>query len=428
MHNSLYQFCISRTVSTDLGQKFTILRVNSKLVDAKNLNKYFKKILKKSVKREEFRYLLNYTVSNMPQALDDLNLLTILIIMSKLDIRDQLLFNSILPFLYKINDFNKIIECLLYSSMLFKDDDNLKLFATKLIFDLPSHLDSINYNNISKLCESLCFLNLYSEEFASLISTLVDKKTLARGEIEMLNFSSILNYLSRVRSGDEAVWSMYANYSLNNLLTTNYKPVIKLLQSFVNRNIHHKVLFRNCGDFLVKFIDHMHPKDVSNLSYLYFKVNHPHYVLFNEIFKVGEMITTNLDGISSLRLLSGYYLYHSSLPNLLSHTISGPGLLQNQTPLHHYRTVYLIYNNISRDLNSFHFEDFLLLFKTLELFKFINTKNLQVFSVLANLTFLSFPANVDKSLLSNLDLVRLRYKEKKLINTNQQSFIRLLIS
>lgn len=114
MHNNLYQFSKSRSLSTDLDSKFTILKVNSKLVDAKNLNKYFKKILKKSFKKEELRFLLNYTVNNMPQALDDVNLLTILIIMSKLDIRDQLLFNSILPHLYKISDFNKIIGKQLY--------------------------------------------------------------------------------------------------------------------------------------------------------------------------------------------------------------------------------------------------------------------------------------------------------------------------
>eukprot|EP00375_Theileria_parva_P003927 XP_766614.1 hypothetical protein [Theileria parva strain Muguga] len=43
-------------------------------------------------------------------------------------------------------------------------------------------------------------------------------------------------------------------------------------------------------------------------------------------------------------------------------------------------------------------------------------------------TFLKFPANVGKTKLSNLDLVKLRYTEKKLINTDQQSFIRLLMS
>lgn len=99
----------ARSASTDgIESRFSILTVNSKLVDRKNLNKYLKKVMSRDYTREELKYLLKYVVNSMGGSLDDGNLLTILIMMSKLELRDGLLLDSLLPHLHKMDDFSKI--------------------------------------------------------------------------------------------------------------------------------------------------------------------------------------------------------------------------------------------------------------------------------------------------------------------------------
>ncbi|UVC49571.1 hypothetical protein MACK_003410 [Theileria orientalis] len=404
-----------------MENRFSILKVNSKLVDKKNLNKYLKKVMSRDYAKEEMKYLLKYMVNNMGGSLDDGNLLTILIMMSKLEIRDTLLLDSLLPHLYKMEDFSKITECLLYGSMMFGSNEGLKMLAMKVIYDLPKHANYISYDSMAKLCESLCHLKLYSEDFGNLMASFVGSDTLSSNELGMVNFSSILNYLSRVGVGDENAWKLYMRYSLDNLVASNHKTILKLLKSCVNKNVYNKNLFRNWGDSLTRFIDRMHPNEVADASYCYFKMNFRHDDLFESIFRIGERIATNLDGKSSLRLLSGYHMYFSSPstdpPSSL--TVSRDSSL-NDT--HIYRAVYLIYNNISTSLNDLGFEEFLLLFKTLETFKFINTRNLQM-----SLNSFLKTSVIDCPNASKVDLIKSRYSEKRSIDLSQQSFIRSLM-
>ncbi|UKJ88428.1 cysteine desulfurase [Theileria orientalis] len=411
----------SRCVLTDgIESTFSILKVNSKLVDKKNLNKYLKKVMSRDSTKEEMQYLLKYIVSNMGGSLDDGNLLTILIMMSKLELRDSLLLDALLPHLYKMEDFSKIADCLLYSGMMFGTNEGLKMLAIKVIYDLPKHANYISYNSIAKLCESLCHLRLYSADFGNLIASFVDSDTLSSNELSMVNFSSILNYLSRVGVGDENAWKLYMRYSLDNLVASNHKTILKLLQSCVNRSVYNKKLFRNWGDSLTRFIDRMHPNDVADTSYCYFRMNFRHDDLFGSIFRFGERMATSLDGKASLRLLSGYHMYfssHSTDP-AVSPTLSRDSLLKDT---HIYRTVYLIYNNISTSLNDLGFEEFLLLFKTLGTFKFINTRNLQM----SLNSFLKTPAICQNA--SKVYLIKYRYSERRSIDPSQLSLIRSLM-
>ncbi|EKX74336.1 conserved hypothetical protein [Theileria equi strain WA] len=300
----------------------------------------------------------------MPQAIDDVNVTTILSILLKLGIENNVIITSIIPFCYKISDYNRLLTCIHMISMMqnSKKNPSFKALVIKSALELPINGSTLTFKEIGRLCESLAATKLYSENLGNLIIWLLNDD-LEDHKVEIVSFSSILRYLSRMKIGDLYLWRIYSKYALENIITGNPKTIIKLLESFVDRGFRSEALLGSCGHILVNHISGLNPMDIVSLAHIYHLSNYNHYDLFSGICDMLEIIVGLIDSKTAIKLLGFLsYVY---------------GQTKTYFTPKHYRSIYLIFNKCSIALEIYDIKDFMVLAQGIKQFHCVKSMQLE---------------------------------------------------
>ncbi|GFE55640.1 cysteine desulfurase [Babesia ovis] len=336
----------------------SILRVDPKLVPAKQLGKTLLRIGAMGLERSKVETILVTCATHMGHAMDGANVSTYLSLMAKLRIGDIQCLQQVIPYCYKIQDLPRAISCCHLISMVPNSRyiHSCRAFVVHVAQRVPVDGHSIGYQDLGRLCESLRCLDLYCQELGSFLIKLIETEFIgvSNGEngtycgdvpnkrnspqpgIDLVYLSSILSYIGAMGMGTPSLWRMYSRHIEHSLFETNPRVLLKTLESFCARRLRDRFLLEASGTVLSGSVDKLHPTEVARLSQVYASSGYYHGPLCHALMQAAERAVPLLDAHGAIKILQPFLQAYTGFQGKV------PPI--RDIPHHHLRALYLVFS------------------------------------------------------------------------------------